>query len=319
MVLITGATGFIGKNLAPALIRHVPVRILARRTSNLSHYARFGNIQRAIGDLERNEGLAEALRGVDTVVHCAARTIGRDFWEYYNTNTLGTLHLVQAMRHTGTRRILLLSSHAACGPTRTRTIIDERTPPRPVSQYGRSKALAEHIIRNSGLDFIILRPVAVYGPHDMDMLKYIRLLNAGISPVVGFGDKYVNLIYIHDLVRLITTMVSMGTFTRKTYFIHDGQCYAYETVMKTITGILGTTYRSLRVPAGIALMIGLLNDVFVPERKRLVWRDKVRELAGTCWLCCRDEISRDFTFTPHYDLPRGMQQTIDWYRARHLL
>jgi nucleoside-diphosphate-sugar epimerase len=319
MMLITGATGFIGKNLVPKLCRDIRLKILARKTSNLTHFTRSRNIQIVFGDLEKNQGLPEALEAVDTVVHCAARTIGKDFSEYYRTNTLGTLHLVQAMQHTGVRRIVFLSSHAACGPTRDMKIIDEQVLPRPVSHYGKSKELAENIIKNSGLDHIILRPAAVYGPYDTDVLKYIKLVNTGICPIVGFGEKYVNLLHVDDLVRLITNIVHTQAFTQKTYFVHDGQSYAYSTVLKTIADILETRYCIVRIPVGIALMVGLGYDVFVRENYRTVWRDKVRELAGTHWLCCQNEVSQDFNFVPHYDLSRGMKQTIDWYRINHLL
>ena len=74
------------------------------------------NIEIVYGDLEKNEGIAEALHGVDTVVHCAARTIGNNYIEYYMTNTIGTAHLIKAMNKRRTKRILYLSSHAACGP-----------------------------------------------------------------------------------------------------------------------------------------------------------------------------------------------------------
>ena len=319
MVLITGATGFIGKNLVPELSRHVRVTILARTTSDLTHYSGVKNIRIVYGDLERNQGLLEALDNVDTVVHCAARTIGKNYQEYFATNTLGTRHLVRAMQRAGVRRIVFLSTHAVCGPTRTKKIVDEQIYPTPVSHYGKSKVLAEHIIRSSGFDHIILRPVAVYGPHDVDVLKYIRLLNTGICPVVGFGEKHINLLHIHDLVRLITDIVQASAFTSKTYFVHDGHAYSYRTVLMKMADILGKKIRIIPVPVTFALMTGLLSDIFVHGSTRTVWLDKVRELAGTCWLCCHDEITKDFSFEPRYDLSRGMQHTRDWYRTNHLL
>jgi nucleoside-diphosphate-sugar epimerase len=319
MILITGASGFIGKNLVPELSRHRRIRILVRKTSNLTWLKRSKNIQIVYGDIEKNEGLPHALEGVDTVVHSAARTIGKNFWEYYATNTLGTQHLVRAMERAGSRRIVLLSTHAVCGPTRTKQVVDEHVSPRPVSHYGRSKLLAEHIVRNSGFEHIILRPVAVYGPHDVDVLKYIRIINTGICPVVGMGEKHVNLIHINDLMRLIIDIVHIPAFTKKTYFVHDGHSYSYRTVLNTIAEILDKKIVIVPVPVTIALMTGLLSDVFMHGSTRTVWRDKVRELAGTSWLCCQDEVRKDFSFVPRYDLSRGMKNTIDWYRSNHLL
>ncbi|GAI16811.1 unnamed protein product, partial [marine sediment metagenome] len=78
-VLITGATGFIGKNLIPALIKFQKIKILVRKTSDIELFKKNSKIEITYGELEKDEGIEQALNGVDTVVHCAARTIGKNF------------------------------------------------------------------------------------------------------------------------------------------------------------------------------------------------------------------------------------------------
>jgi nucleoside-diphosphate-sugar epimerase len=319
MILITGATGFIGKNLVPELAQKRTVRILVRKTSHIELFKENRAVEITYGDLEHNRGLIQALDGVDMVVHSAARTIGRNFIQYYKMNTQGTANLIQAMRDMNVKRLLFLSTHAACGPTREQRSCTELEEPAPISAYGLTKKLAEDIVRQSSIPYTIVRPVSVYGPHDFDILKYIHLLNSGICPIVGFGEKYLNFIYVKDLVRLIITIIETKRFDNKMYFINDGKCYSYTEVLSTIEKKLQKGSIKIHVPQSIAMFVGLLNDVFLPEQKRGVWRDKVRELGATYWLCSNENCIKEYAFTPVYSLEKGMQETIDWYKTHGFL
>ena len=318
-VLITGATGFIGKNLIPALIRFQKIRILVRKTSNIELFKKNSKIEITYGELEKDEGIEQALNGVDTVVHCAARTIGKNFIEYYRTNTTGTANLIRAMNKKKIKKILYLSSHAVCGPGCEKKSVKESDQPNPVSFYGMTKKLAEEIVMNSGINYTILRPVSVYGPYDMEILKYIKLLNRGICPVIGFGEKFINLIFITDLVELIITLIRANKFNNQIYFINDGNCYSYKELLNEITNILGVNNLKVYIPETMALFYGLLNDVFLRRQKRLIWRDKVREMARKYWLCSNEKLRDDFNFIPKYMLKQGMKETIDWYRTHGFL
>lgn len=319
MILITGATGFIGKNLIPEITKICKVRILVRRTSNIEPFKDNRKIEVVYGDLENDIGLVQALDGVDTVIHCAARTIGKNFFEYYKTNTTGTKNLIKAMDNKHIKGIIYLSSHAACGPGNEKRSCTEGELPQPISFYGVTKKCAEEMVRNSCIPYIILRPVSVYGPHDMDILKYIRLLHKGICPIVGFGEKYLNLIYVDDLVQLIIEIIKAGKFYNRTYFVNDGHCYSYNDVLNEIEAILHKRGLKIRVPTSMALFIGLMNDIFLHEKKRRVWRDKIRELAANYWLCSNERLTEEFSFAPQYSLKDGMQATMQWYRKQGFL
>ena len=319
MILITGASGFVGKNLVPEIIKKQKIRILVRRTSNIELFRDKNEIEIVYGDLENDIGIKEALNGIDMVIHSAARTIGNKFDEYYRTNTQGTANLVRAIEQKNIKGIIHLSSHAACGPCREKTPFRETDQPQPISFYGATKKLAEDIVKKSGIPYIILRPVSVYGPYDMDILKYINLLNKGICPIVGFGEKYVNFIYVKDLVDLIIRVAETGKFDNQTYFVSDGQCYSYTEVLNEIATILNKKNIKIHVPKSIALFVGLMNDVFLHEKKRLVWRDKIRELAAEYWLCTSERSVKTFGFEPKYSIKTGMQETINWYKTHDFL
>jgi nucleoside-diphosphate-sugar epimerase len=318
-ILVTGATGFIGKHLVGKLSTLTSVRVLVRKTSRIDFLRHYKNVEITFGDLDSDLGLDNALRDIDSVVHCAARTNATTYYEYYQTNTLGTHYLIEAMKRMAVRNILFLSTNAVSGPSESVNPVCEEDRVRPISYYGSTKKRAEDIVKQSGLHYLILRPVAVYGPHDMDMLRYIRLIAQGICPIIGFGDKYLNLIYVEDLIDLMLVCLANHAFDNETFFVHDGQCYEFTNVVHTIAEILGRRARIIRIPRSIAILYSILNEVFIHPAKRLVRRDKIYELACQYWLCSTDRLSKRFGFKPRFTLVQGMEHTLLWYRKHGYL
>ena len=315
-ILIIGATGFVGKNLVLEYTQRRDINILVRHTSNIELFKNDPRIRIFFGDLAENQGLNEALENIDVVIHCAATTMGRSYWEFHRTNTQGTAHLLNAMLENNVRKLVYVSSHAACGPCSTNAPMHEYDPKKPISFYGRTKNLAENLVTDSGLDYTIIRPVSVYGPYDKEILTYVKILDRGICPIVGGGTKYLNVIYVKDLVDLIIKTVEKDHFSCTTYFANDGQCYTLDSIMDTIATALNKRSLKVRVPTGLALFVGLLNDVFISPSKRLVTRDKVRELACQYWVCSNENISRALGFKPRYTFEQGIVETIKWYRSQ---
>jgi nucleoside-diphosphate-sugar epimerase len=318
-VLVTGATGFIGKHFVRAITPHARVRVLARATSNIEPLREHKNLKIVYGDIDKDQGLDHALTGIDTVVHCAARTIGFTYREFYQTNVLGTFHLVRAMQRNAVPNILLLSTHAVSGPSTGAIPVCENDESKPVSHYGATKKLAEDIVKQSRLNYTILRPAAVYGPFDMDMLRYIRLIAQGICPVIGFKEKNLNLIYVKDLVEVMVTCITGHHFNNQTFFVHDGHSYRFADVVHTVANIMGKKVRIICIPRCMAIIYSFINEVFIPPAKRLIRRDKIHELACQYWLCSNDRVQEELGFKPQYGLYEGMKETIEWYRKHHYL
>jgi dihydroflavonol-4-reductase len=318
-ILVVGASGFVGKNLVQEMAARKHINILVRPTSNIDLFKHNSNITIRYGDLEADQGIEQAMEGIDLVINCAAKTMGRSYWEFYNMNTLGTANLIRAMTERNVPKILFLSSHAACGPSAGIVPTDEQHAQIPISFYGRTKKIAEELIRSSPLSYTIIRPVSVYGPHDKEILTYVKLLNKGFCPVIGYGPKYLNLIYVKDLVDLMIAFVDRDLFANRTYFANDGRCYSLYSILDTIANALGRKNVKIHIPASIALFVGLLNDVLVPPRKKLVTRDKIRELACQAWVCSSIRTIEEIDFHPRYSFERGIIETIDWYRENGFL
>jgi nucleoside-diphosphate-sugar epimerase len=313
-ILVTGASGFVGKNLTSAMAMSQTVRAFVRPTSDVSALRGNANIEFRYGDIETGKGLESALAGIQVVVHSAARTTGRCLNDYYRSNVIGTWNLVKAMERGKVKKLVFLSSQAVCTVNDPAKAVDEDTEAVPFSSYGYTKKVAEDIVAASRLDYIILRPSGVYGPYDVEMYKYIMMIDRGICPIVGSSDKRFSFIHVVDLVRLVIKIISEDLFNREIYFVSDGNCYSMVQSVQDVTRALDRKSPvKIHVPVLVAMLGGLLGDVFLKNRKPF-GRDKVRELAQNCWVCSSAKLTRETGFKPQFDFARGMADTVRWYR-----
>ncbi|MEO0184553.1 MAG: NAD(P)-dependent oxidoreductase [candidate division WOR-3 bacterium] len=320
MILVTGATGFLGKNFVFEHTKTSPVKILVRQTSDTSLFKDNSNVIINSGDLIVNKGIAQALDDVEIVIHCAARTNGSRFNDFYCDNVVATRNLIEAMKRKSVDKLLLISTQSAGGPCCSEEAVNETTPSHPVSFYGLSKKMAEDVVRKSGLQYNILRPCSVYGPYDMEILKFIKLIKRGFYPIIGGGNKCVSLVYVKDLVKLMQVIVERGLFNNKTYYVSDGNCYQYDEVVQEICRILNRKYCfKVSIPESFAYIFGLLNDLLLPQKRMLVGFDKIRDMSKDFWICENSRIIEESGWTPEYDLNKGMEETIRWYQKNDFL
>lgn len=173
-ILITGATGKVGSRLAKRLAaRGDDVRALVRDPARA---AELKGIELVKGDLLREDSLAEAVRGVDAVVHCAAFFRGATAEEAHAVNDLGTQHLAHAARDAGVKRFLFTSTglvYGANGGKKAR----EDDPLNPGAPYPASKVAAEQfLLALEGLDVYVLRLPFVYGDGDPHIEEAVPLM-----------------------------------------------------------------------------------------------------------------------------------------------
>lgn len=163
LIALTGATGFIGRHLLRSLsAQGYRVRVLLRRPVEVPE----GASGAVVGDLSRPMNMAAALAGVDAVVHSAGLAhamSGTPEDDYRSSNTEATRRLAEAALRARVRRFVFLSSIRAQTGVSAAGILTEADPARPTDAYGRSKLAAEEALAGTGLDWVALRPVLVYG------------------------------------------------------------------------------------------------------------------------------------------------------------
>jgi nucleoside-diphosphate-sugar epimerase len=316
--LITGATGFVGGHLAERLAADGwTVRALVRPTSDTARLRALG-AEFASGSLDDVDALTAAADGADTVFHLAALTTAPDEATFRRANADGTRNLARAALRGGTRprRLVYLSSYAACGPGapgRPRRMDDA---PAPLTAYGRTKLEGEAAAREvepAGVERVTLRAPAVYGPGDRAFLPVFRLANRGVAPIPTGPVRHVHLVYVHDLV---TALANAATVRPGTYAVAEPAAHPYPELVAAIGRSLGKNPMRLPVPAGLLRTAGALAERFggLVGGTGVFSREKADEMLAEAWVC--DLAGSEALLPRATPLAEGLAETARWYRTQ---
>jgi len=193
MILITGATGFIGENLVKSLGKE-RIRCLVRENSNVEFLKR-DNIELFYGDLTDKDSVDKAVEGSDVVVHLAGELRSVRYDTNYKINVLGTKNIVDScVKHNA--KLVFTSSIMAVNKER--------------GIYGETKLMAEKIVRDAPIKKVVLRPTMVYGKGKstfMNVVNYVKKLP--IIPVLGNGKSKMQPVFIDDVVHAIKSSIKL--------------------------------------------------------------------------------------------------------------
>ncbi len=208
-MFVTGASGFIGAHFVERALAEGHDVVGLYRSDGPKHRASIEQLRNRgarlrRGDILKPETFSDALSGADCVCHFAAafRESGADEAYFERMNVEGTANVVRAAAAAGVKRFVHCGTAGIYGQ-RVAGTIDERTPIRPWNSYERSKLAADETVREvasgAGMEYVILRPTAVYGPRDERLLKLFRSVAKGRFPLFGRGDGRRHMIYVTDL------------------------------------------------------------------------------------------------------------------------
>lgn len=322
---MTGASGFIGSNLIRLLNQKgfKPYALL-RKTSRLDLLEN-ADYTPVYGNVASDDVVSRLPQEVDTIVHCAGAIKAIDKGSYFTENAQGTLNILAgANRHLpGLRRIILLSSQTAAGPSRPGQFKCENDSCNPVSQYGISKLKMEEAILESFRDMplVIVRPPAVYGPGDRESLNFFKMVKSGFVPAVNRNRMMMSFIYIDDLVEGIYRLAMAPDVPEMLYNITSQDEVAISDLYKLISKHMDKRYLTLNVPkplvcaiAKISLVIGRLTGA-----PSILNPDKVNEMKQLRWVITGERFRKlfpDMVFTP---LDTGIERSLAWYRQKSWL
>lgn len=294
MIALTGATGFVGGALLDAAgAAGVSVRALARAPQPPRDGVRW-----VAGDLADAAALARLIEGADAVVHVAGLTRGNAA-AFEAANVAGTRAVLDAADAAGVARLVLVSSLAAREPE--------------LSAYGASKARAEALVRCSASDWTIVRPPAVYGPRDTEMLELFRAARWGVVPVPRRGRA--SLIHVADLARLLLALASGGETRAATLEPDDGRDGGWEhgELARLIGAAVGRKPLVLRAPPPVLRAAALADTALRGGRARLT-PDRARYLSHPDWVVGAAAKPPETLWRPAIAAPAGLAATARWYR-----
>jgi nucleoside-diphosphate-sugar epimerase len=307
-ILVTGATGFIGRALCAA----APGYSVRRAVRSLEP-GQSGAV--AVGDITPDTDWRRALEDVQCVVHLAARThvlretAGDPLSEYRRINVAGTVRLAEQAARMGVRRLVFMSSVKVNGES-TQQPFTERDAPRPEDGYGISKWEAEQALARlaaaTRLEIVVLRPPLVYGPQVKG--NFLRLLDVVARraplPLASIENRR-SLLYVGNLAEAVLAAIASPHAAGRTYLLNDGEDVSTPGLVREIARALGVPPRLLPCPVSWLKLAGALTGK----------RAAVGRLTGSLQVDST-AARRDLEWRPRYTLAQGLAETARWYHAR---
>jgi nucleoside-diphosphate-sugar epimerase len=295
-IAVTGGTGFVGQTLIEAaLARGLEVKALVRRPQQAR-----GGVSWVPGDLAERDALARLVVGAEAVIHVAGVVNAPDPAGFEHGNVTGTLNLVEAALAAGVPRFIFVSSLSAREPA--------------LSAYGASKHRAERLVKASTLDWTIVRPPAIYGPRDREMLDLFRAAKWGVVPVPGEGRASV--IHVEDLAGLLLALLPGGEgISHRGFDPDDGRRggWSHHELARAIGSAVGRRPRVVGLSPRAMHLAARADGMLRGNRAKLT-PDRASYFSHPDWTISEGSRVPAPIWRPRIETREGLKATAQWYR-----
>ncbi len=300
-VLLTGATGFIGQHLQSELLKEQMGVLAVVRPSSKHKSALVHGVETVFCDLSDTAQLVSAIERCSAVIHCAGSVRGRNLGDFSPANIAGVRLVTDAINQSETNLpMLLISSLAAMRPQ--------------VSDYANSKFLGEReMVDHAAFPWAIIRPPAVYGPGDKEMLPVLKLARKGLITPAGPRDQRLSLIHVQDVATaVISCLKNFDACKGRTFTLDDGHEGGYdweEIAQAASTG----RYVRLNVPGWLLFASGHVNLALsrILGYAPMLTPGKARELTQTDWVCNNTALNQATGWSPEIELRQGVHSLFE--------
>lgn len=312
-ILITGHTGFIGCHLTPALIaKNHSITGISRHIEPDLADPQLKQIQ--ISSLEQYTDWHQALIGVETVIHLAARahiledSVDDPATEFFRVNTQGTINLVKAAIQAQVKHFIFISSIGAI-TTLSQDILTETAACQPDTPYGTSKLAAEtaliELCQNTQMNWTIVRPTLVYGPGNPgNMKRLLKLVNSQLPLPLGSIDNQRSFLYIENLIDAIFACLDCPNAKNQIFLLSDGQNISTPTLIRHLAHFLNTRSVLLPIPVSLLRLLG-----------KITGKSSALERLLESLVVSNEKITTTLNWRPPYSIEQGLAATAKWYKS----
>lgn len=320
-VLVTGGTGFTGKALVKRLLDDgYEVVSLDYQEGLKTDEIRAWGAKVVIGSVTDRNVVEECMEGVDIVQHLAAAFRELDVPDSYydEVNVGGSKNVLEAAFAHKVRKFVYCSTCGVHGNV-DNPPGDETAPIQPADYYQRTKYEAEPLVNSyceKGMETVILRPAAIYGPGDPERFQMIfKRVSNGTFPMFGSGKTYYHPLYIDNLVDVLMLAMEPGKGVGEAYLIADEEYVEIETLVKKTANALGVPVKIPHFPVMPLVIAGhIFEKICAPFHitppifpRRVDWFRQNRAFKI-------DKAKKELGYQPKIDLDEGLKRTGEWYR-----
>lgn len=321
-VLLTGGSGFLGSHIAEQLCaRGRKVRALVRKSSDTSFLRSLPDVELFEGAVDDQDSVIRAAEGAEAIVHAAGLVKARNADEFMRVNAGGTKNVLAAAREkrSTVKRLVHVSSAAAGGPSDAQgnpVAIDAE--PRPVTSYGRSKLAAELALLEAKDDvsIVILRPPAIYGPRDREILAFFKAIKVGILPYMGSTENKLSIMYGADCASACIRAIDAELPSGSRFFLDDGHVYRFAELIEHVETAMGKrAFLRFPLPRSVIHVAAFGSELYGKwlDKAVMLTRDKLNELFDQ-WVCDGSAARKALGWEPEVPFSKGAKLTADWYR-----
>ena len=324
-ILVTGGKGFLGSHIVSRLsdLGHT-IRILVRPNNKKMQIGK-SDVDIIWGDIRDPDAVDRAVNGVDRIIHLVSnfRKGGSDKKEAYAINVQGTENVLNAGLKYRVQQVIHCSTIGVHGDVKS-VPADEETPFNPGDIYQRTKLIAENIVwgfyNSTKLPITVIRPISMYGPGDLRMLKLFRMIKNGRFVIVGDGTPLFQPAYIDDVVQGFMKCLSNEKAIGKVFIIGNEEYLPLNDLFKVVAEELGVDPPKIRIPLLPVLWLAAMCElIFTPfniepplHRRRVSFFQNNRAFSIA-------KAKKILGYQSQVSLRDGIQRTIKWYEEQGLL
>ncbi len=268
-LIITGATGFIGRNLAESLARDGQDVLATGRALGVGNILGAAGIEFRPADIGRTGSLIDVFEPADYVIHCAGKSGDWGIYDdFHQANVIGTRNVLQGCIRHGIGKLIFISSPSVYFNDQDRLELqeDDLLPVRQLSHYATTKLIAEKEVlaaRAKGIEVINLRPKAVFGPHDNTFSpRILRMSQKRRFPLINNGRALVDITFIENFVDAVRLCVKAPENAwNETYNISNGSPITIREWFEKMLAIFGKEFKPMNVPVPAARAVAGIMEL----------------------------------------------------------